>query len=274
MPISTEEYRFMREEEIRQQIKRYGFYHVISLTNNIQTPGIKAYVPFQRMPLETLKTMDLRGKRVLDIGCRDGLFSFEAERLGALEVIGIDNNLSRGAVEFLIPYFKSNVKMYELNLLDMTSDRFGVFDVVIFTGVLYHLRYPFWSLKIIANILNEGGQMLLETAVLLGGNRHAMLHCPTGSESPYEPSSCTFFNLKGLYDTLYSLGFQTERIEFLNSRIRRQWLKITDYLCLHFIRKRKRAIDRATLVCKKQSSIISTGLDAYWNRIHKRVKWP
>jgi tRNA (mo5U34)-methyltransferase len=43
----------------------------------------------------------VRGKRVIDIGCRDGMFSFEAERMGAAEVTGIDNDLSTAAVEFL-----------------------------------------------------------------------------------------------------------------------------------------------------------------------------
>jgi hypothetical protein len=65
-----------------------------------------------------LHRCDLAGKRVLDIGCRDGLFSFEAEKMGAQEVLGIDNDLSPGATEFLIPWFQSKVRMQAVNLYD------------------------------------------------------------------------------------------------------------------------------------------------------------
>jgi tRNA (mo5U34)-methyltransferase len=98
--------------------------------------------------LKYVRSLDLRGKRVLDIGCRDGLFSFAAESMGAIDVIGIDNDLSRGATELLIPYFNSKVRMHQMNLYDLTPERFGTFDVVIFPGVLYHLRYPFWGLRL------------------------------------------------------------------------------------------------------------------------------
>ena len=65
---------------------------------------------------------------MLDIGCRDGLFAFEAESMGASEVIGIDNDLSKAAVEFLIPFLKSKVTMYEMNLYDLKPETFGLFD--------------------------------------------------------------------------------------------------------------------------------------------------
>ncbi|MSO30732.1 MAG: hypothetical protein EXQ48_07300 [Acidobacteria bacterium] len=51
------------------------------------------------------------GKRALDVCCRDGLLSFEAERLASSEVIGIDNDLSLAAVEFLIAFFNSRVRI-------------------------------------------------------------------------------------------------------------------------------------------------------------------
>jgi hypothetical protein len=45
----------------------------------------------------------------------------------------------------------------------------------------------------------------------------AMLFCPIGHEGPYDfdPNSCTFFNEKGLVDTMKSLGFETVSIEYL-----------------------------------------------------------
>src|SRR5262245_11636792 len=127
----------MNASEIHEAMAKYKFYHIIKLTDEISTPGEPDYVPAQNLCMKHLRSLDLRDKRVLDIGCRDGLFSFAAESMGAAEVIAIDNNLSRAAVEFLIPFFDSKVKMYQMNLYDLQPSSFGSFDVVIFPGVLY-----------------------------------------------------------------------------------------------------------------------------------------
>ncbi|MBD0343628.1 MAG: hypothetical protein ICV63_02075, partial [Coleofasciculus sp. Co-bin14] len=73
----------MDENQLREELKKYNFYHIIQLTENLSTPGYEEFVPIQQMALRALKTLDLKDKRVLDIGCRDGLFSFEVEKLGA-----------------------------------------------------------------------------------------------------------------------------------------------------------------------------------------------
>jgi tRNA (mo5U34)-methyltransferase len=208
----------MTEQEILQAINSYKFYHIIQLTTNISTPGNPNFVPPQNLCMKHIQSLDLSGKRVLDIGCRDGLFSFAAESMGAQEVVGIDNDLSKPATEFLIPFFKSRIKMVEKNLYDLKPDDFGLFDIVIFPGVLYHLRYPFWGLKTIRDIMKIGGHLLIETAIWDGDNDKAILFCPIGAESPYESTSCTFFNEKGLNDTLKSMGFDTIALECLEPK--------------------------------------------------------
>jgi SAM-dependent methyltransferase len=218
----------MVEAEIQQKIAAYPWYHIIEVTDTLSTPGIPEYVPAQDLCLKHLKSLDLRGKRVLDIGCRDGLFSFAAERLGAAEIVGIDNDLSRGAVEFLIPFLNSKVQMSQMNLYDLKPQA-GRFDIVIFPGVLYHLRYPFWALQRIREVMARGGHLLIETAILNGLQKHAILFCPVGKENPYYPdgTSCTFFNVKGLVDTLGSLGFDTLATELLAHPLKRRldWLR-------------------------------------------------
>ena len=177
---------------IREKLQQYQFYHVIELGEGLSTPGLQEIVPFQQYILKALASLTFEGKRVLDIGCRDGLFCFEAEKRGAENIIGIDNNLSTGAVEFLIPYFHSQVKMFEVNIYDLTPEMFGMFDVIIFPGVLYHLRYPFWALRRIRDVLVDGGQLLIETALLDAWDSHALLFCPIGSESPMKPLAYRF----------------------------------------------------------------------------------
>ncbi len=196
-------------DEIRERISRYRWYHRIQVADGVYTES--ECPSFQRMwdfNLSCMDAVDLRGKRVLDIGCRDGLFSFEAERRGAAEVIGIDNDLSCGAVDALIPFLRSSVRMHELNVYDLSPERFGVFDVVLFFGVLYHLRYPFWGLKKACDCVADGGFLLIESGMLdeprLEGRE--LMYCPF-EQSPYEETSVTFFNRRGLCETMRSYNF-------------------------------------------------------------------
>jgi SAM-dependent methyltransferase len=263
----------MNDKEIQEAITKYKFYHIIQLTENIATPGAAVFAPAQNLCMKHLKSLDLKGKHVLDIGCRDGLFSFAAERMGATRVIGIDNDLSRPAIEFLIPFFNSKIKMEQMNLYDLRPETFGSFDVVIFPGVLYHLRYPFWSLKVIRDIMKVGGHLLIETAIWEGARNNAMLFCPVGEESPYEPSSCTFFNEKGLLDTLKSMGFKTLSIEYLPLP-RSRGLRRVKHAIWRLGRRIKdgfemlQPVTRAVFHCTFLGYVADSLLVQYWEKTH------
>jgi SAM-dependent methyltransferase len=232
---------------IRAKLQQYLFFQVIELDEGLFTPGFQEVVPLQQYILKALASLPFQGKRVLDIGCRDGLFCFEEEKRGAREVIGIDNNLSTAAVEFLIPYFHSQVKMFEVNIYDLTPEMFGMFDVIIFPGVLYHLRYPFWALRLIRDVLVDGGQVLIETALLDAWDSQALLYCPIGAESPYEPTSVTF-QYSRLIDTLHSLGITVRTIEYLGARAtKRLTLELKPEPDIELAMP----INRATLMCEK-----------------------
>jgi tRNA (mo5U34)-methyltransferase len=91
----------------------------------------------------------LRGKTVLDIGCNAGFYSFEMKRRGAHRVLGIDSEEGyldqarfTAAVNGLDVEFR-NLSVYEVAGL---RERF---DLVLFLGVLYHLRYPLLALDVI-----------------------------------------------------------------------------------------------------------------------------
>lgn len=275
----------MGNTDLEQKISQYNFYHIIEVAEGIYTKGRENLVRLQQVPLNMLRDVSPAGKRVLDVGCRDGLFSFEAEKLGAIEVIGIDNDLSRGAIEFLIPHFQSKVLMYEMNLLELLPETFGEFDLVLFIGVLYHLRYPFWALKLIRDVLREDGTLILETGVYIDDNQQAMLFCPIASESPYEPSSCTFFNLKGLIDTLFSMGLLVEKVELLKHHdlrlekmssltytVKPTMEEVTQLISpkIEIEHPRSGSIDRATLLCRKASEVVNADIDRYWNLAHSR----
>jgi SAM-dependent methyltransferase len=195
-------------DALLRKIGQYKWYHRIPVAGDLHTePGGAGYPEIWSFILRGMQETDFAGTRVLDVACRDGLFSFEAERRGAREVIGIDNDLSAGATEFLIPFFRSKVRMYELNLYELTPDRFGLFDVILLFGVLYHLRYPFWGLSKVVDCLSDKGLLLIESGMLVDRRfeRHELLYCPVEA-SPYERTSCSFFNTAALTTTLRSFG--------------------------------------------------------------------
>lgn len=107
---------------------------------------------------------DLTNKRVLDIGCAEGFFSFESERRGAREVIGIDSfpdsirrfNIARTARQ-------SNASAFLMNVYDLEPKRLGTFDVVLFYGVFYHLKHPQLALERIRSVCS--GELLFQTQI-------------------------------------------------------------------------------------------------------------
>jgi tRNA (mo5U34)-methyltransferase len=93
---------------------------------------------------------DLTGKTVLDIGCNAGFYSMEMKRRGAERVVGIDSDerylaQARLAGEAL---GYSGIEFRKLDVYDVAAlgERF---DLVIFMGVLYHLRHPLLALDLI-----------------------------------------------------------------------------------------------------------------------------
>jgi tRNA (mo5U34)-methyltransferase len=92
---------------------------------------------------------DLRGKSVLDIGCNAGFFSLEMKRRGAARVLGVDSDARYLAqAQFAAEVSGLAIELQQLSVYELASLR-EQFDLVIFTGVLYHLRYPLLALDLV-----------------------------------------------------------------------------------------------------------------------------
>ena len=193
--------------EAQAALNQYVFYHNIELVPGIKTQGIPwtdVYVP----PfLNVCRKFDFQGKRVLDVGCRDGVASLTAEKLGAVEIYSLDNHYSPGLVNFIIPFSGSIINPVEANLYDLENLAIGTFDIVLCAGLLYHLQYPFWGLRVVRDAMNSGGTLILESAYIEAFKDLPVLVYPTGETSFYERTSPTFYNLAGLRNALSELGF-------------------------------------------------------------------
>lgn len=250
-----------KQRELAEKIDQYKWYHRIEVEEGLFTLPVRGGFPvIWDFILANLAGIQFQGRRVLDIGCRDGLFSFEAERRGAARVHGIDNDLSLGAQELLIPHFQSKVEMERLNLYDLEPKIQGTFDLIMFFGVLYHLRYPFWGLKQILRCLEPGGELLIESGMLRDSQWTKdleILYCPV-ENSPYEVTSCTFYNTKGLVTTLHSFGMELVRHDILTSPAD---------VCAS--RDGKVFAERQFFVFKKTGTPTGiAGIMPYWNEVH------
>jgi tRNA (mo5U34)-methyltransferase len=92
---------------------------------------------------------DLTGKTVLDIGCNGGFYSMEMKRRGAERVLGIDFDEDYLAqARFAAEVTGLDIEFRQHSVYDVAGLR-ERFDVVIFMGVLYHLRHPLLALDLI-----------------------------------------------------------------------------------------------------------------------------
>ncbi|HYP15093.1 MAG TPA: methyltransferase domain-containing protein [Bryobacteraceae bacterium] len=135
------------------RIEQDTWYHEIELPGGTRTKGLITHEALLRRFDSFGIPSDLRGKRVLDIGAATGWCSFECERRGA-EVVAVD------CVEyedFRIAHKLLNSKAsYEiLDIEEMTPERLGLFDYVLFFGVLYHLRHPLLGLERVCSLTTE-----------------------------------------------------------------------------------------------------------------------
>ncbi len=92
---------------------------------------------------------DLSGKSVLDIGCNGGFYSIEMKRRGAARVLGIDfDDDYLAQARFAAEVTGLDIEFHRLSVYDVAAlgERF---DVVLFMGVLYHLRHPLLALDLV-----------------------------------------------------------------------------------------------------------------------------
>src|SRR5690348_2510957 len=92
---------------------------------------------------------DLTGLSVLDIGCNGGFYSIEMKRRGAARVLGIDADEDYLAqARFACEATGQDIEFRRLSVYDVGTVG-ETFDLVIFMGVLYHLRHPLLALDLI-----------------------------------------------------------------------------------------------------------------------------
>jgi tRNA (mo5U34)-methyltransferase len=200
----------MPSNDLQARVTAIRWYHTIDLGSGITTQGVDDSP--QRLARARLPA-SLEGLTVLDIGAWDGFFSFECERRGASRVVAADYYSWHGSgwgtkAGFTLAreVLGSRVEDIDIDVMDLTPERVGTFDLVLFLGVLYHLRHPFLALERVASVARD--RLILETVVdMVGFSRPAMAFYP-GRELNNDPTNWWGPNVPAVRGMLESLGFE------------------------------------------------------------------
>ncbi len=221
-------------EAIRQRIAGLTWNHPIHLGHGVVTRKPHIDRRFQRRLRLLQIPQDLRGWSVLDIGSWDGFFAFECEKRGADRVLAIDTFAwdTYGMDSFLAAreILNSKVEHKRIDVHDLSPENIGMFDLVLFLGVFYHLRNPLAGLERIASITRK--LMICETHLLLPfmHEKYPLIPFFQGDENcdPNVPELCAKPTLECLKRMLQSAGFSRLDVKYTPSF--RHWKKFISLL--------------------------------------------
>jgi tRNA (mo5U34)-methyltransferase len=176
---------------------------------------------------------DLRGQRVLDVGAWHGCFSFECERRGAEEVVALSlEDPETNGFQRLHRALNSRVRYVQQSVYSLDPKELGEFDLVLFLGVLYHLRYPLLAIDRLRTVCR--GKVLIESHVIdnyfeietwrgkkivpLNKIHRHLSAVPLwrfypGPELNNDPSNWFGPNIKAVQEAFTSAGFQVTVLE-------------------------------------------------------------
>lgn len=191
------------------------WHHAFEIYPGLRTPG--AYDPSFLLDKMQLPE-SLHGTRVLDIGTSDGFFALALARRGA-EVVAVDYR-RKNAHGFGIMERLNNLKIeyHQLNIYDLTAEKFGKFEIILFMGVLYHLPDKLRALSKIREM--SVGYVFVET------HADTSLDPEISAARYYSGSSLSgditnFWspNRRCVLDMLEDAGFRPERDEAWSDRL-------------------------------------------------------
>ena len=152
MNTELEEVQTDARERVADRIRELGdWFHNLDL-DGVQTAPDHFLGDYPRVKWQRFQhaiPADLRGKTVLDIGCNGGFYSIEMKRRGADRVLAIDfDDRYLSQAKFAAEALGCEIEFRKLSVYDV--QKFGEqFDIVLFLGVLYHLRHPLLALDLI-----------------------------------------------------------------------------------------------------------------------------
>lgn len=213
----------MTPEQLKAEVVKIRWYHTIDLGNGIVTPGVfRTADTLKRLALPD----NLEGLTVLDVGAWDGFYSFEAEHRGARRVLATDHFCwsgegwgTKAGFDLARTALRSKVEDKDVDVLDLSPERIGVWDVVLFLGVLYHMRHPLLALERVASV--TGQRLILETQVDMLWTSRPALAFYADAELDHDPTNWFGPNVSAVLAMLAVAGFRRVTVVSSYSLLRR-----------------------------------------------------
>ena len=229
-------------EELQAQADAFGWYHTIDLGNGVVTKGISV----QETSAGVIP--DVTGRSVLDIGAWDGKFSFAAERGGASRVVALDHyawgvdfvargaywaeciangtlpDQSRDETDFWRPDLPgqrgfnfakaalgSKVTPVVGDFQKIDLDALGAFDVVLYLGVLYHMKEPLTCLERLRAVTKKVAVIETEAVHIQGFDNEVLMQFHAGSDLRVDFGNWYVPTIEALHNLCRAAGFSSVR---------------------------------------------------------------
>jgi tRNA (mo5U34)-methyltransferase len=229
-------------QEVQEQADAFGWFHSIDLGGGAVTKGLSVrQIPDDQFP-------SFAGRSVLDIGAWDGYYSFMAERGGASRVVALDHYAwgvdieARGAYwnecaangklpdhsrdltdfwnndlpgrrgfEFASATLGSKVEPWLADFATADLSELGVFDVVLYLGVLYHMKEPLTCLERLRSVTS--GVAVIETEAVHIPNfaNDSLLQFYAGGELNNDFGNWFIPTMPALHSLCRAAGFSSVR---------------------------------------------------------------
>jgi tRNA (mo5U34)-methyltransferase len=139
-------------QQIQRRVTELGdWFHNLNL-RGVQTAPNHFLGDYPRIKWQRFASAipeNLAGKSVLDVGCNAGFYSIEMKRRGADRVVAIDTDEKYLAqARFAAKVNNAEIEFRQLSVYRVADLR-EQFDLVLFMGVLYHLRHPLLALELL-----------------------------------------------------------------------------------------------------------------------------
>jgi tRNA (mo5U34)-methyltransferase len=196
----------------QMEVDAVQWFHSVDLGDGVVSKGCKPINVLQK-EAEAVFKYGVAGKSVLDIGAWDGSFSFAAEERNARDVLATDYFCWCGpgwgkkvAFELARKGRGSKVRDLVIDIPELSIERVGKFDIVLFLGVLYHLKNPLLALEQIAPLVTE--MLILDTETSLDTMDEPVMRFFPGSELNNDPTNWWAPNIVCIKAMLKVAGFK------------------------------------------------------------------
>jgi tRNA (mo5U34)-methyltransferase len=226
-------------EELRARADSFGWFHPIDLGQGVTTRGLSQgpFVSAEQMP-------DLQGRSVLDIGAWDGYYSFQAERLGAARIMALDHYVwgvdmgarqvywaecrakgvlpdhdrdltdfwmpdlpGRRAFDFAREALDSRVEATVGDFATMDLAAVGTYDVVLYLGVLYHMKEPLRALERLRSVTDQVAVIETQAMDVRGLETVSLLQFFAGGDFAADYGNWYIPTIEALHQMTRAAGF-------------------------------------------------------------------